>query len=425
MSTTSSMSSTELRPGLPRRVFFGVRLADDDDDLDGARVVEVHPASSAAACGVEVGDRILAIAGEAIHGGLAVQRRIKAMTPDAPFELEVARGRARLHLRGRAHPWPTERFPGSTLVLDHVGPAGRRQRVFFTRPERPGRHPAVMLMRGFSCRSCEFPFAPTTPLRLLLAAWAEAGICTLRVEKLGVGDSEGPPCPDGDFVSDLAGARAGLDYLRAAACVDPARIALFGHSVGGMIAPLLAAETPVAGVGTLGTSADRFHECASASRRRQLLLGRASIADLPAMEALQALLVRERLALDEALARRPDLAGVATKLLPGGRLFGRAITYTRELDAAPIEAAWTRVDAEVAIFHAEHDYVCTRDEAARIVALVNEHGRGRARLVELPGAGHLLYTHPSLQAAFDAPEVGGTASGIVEATLEWLARAFA
>ncbi|MCA9662903.1 MAG: alpha/beta fold hydrolase [Myxococcales bacterium] len=421
------MTATELRPGLRRRVFFGVRLAEREDAEEGARVVEVHPTSSAAASGVLVGDRVLRINGAAVDSGAACQRSIKDLTPGEPLEVEVARGpaRARVRLVGTTKPWPTESFPGSTLVLDHVGDAGRRQRVFFTRPDAPGRRPAVMLMRGFSCRSSEFPFAPQTPLRLLLTAWARAGYCTLRVEKLGVGDSEGPPCPDNDFASELAGARAGLEYLRAADCVDAGRIALFGHSVGGMIAPLLAAERPVAGIGTFGTSADRFSDCAAASRRRQLTLAGAPLRDLSAMEALQALLVRERLSLEEALRRRPELAAVAPALLPEGRLFGRSMTYSRELDAAPIEAAWREIDAEIAIFHAEYDYVCVREEAARIVALVNDGGCGRARLVELPGVGHLLYTHPSLRAAFDEPEVGSTDTGIVEATLDWLGRAFA
>ena len=45
--------------------------------------------------------------------------------------------------------------------------------------------------------------------------------------------------------------------------------------------------------------------------------------------------------------------------------------------------------------------------------------------IELPGVGHLLYMHPSVEAAFAAPEVGSTDTGIVEATLEWLRRAFA
>jgi len=418
------MSEAVLLPGLRRRVFFGVRLAEQDDG-DGARVVEVRGESAAAASGVRVGDRILRIDGHLVEGAIGCQRLIKDLSPGSMVELVLARGAERVRARGRARPWPTERFPGSTLILTQVGEAGRRHRVFLTRPNRPGRHPAVMLMRGFSCRSCEFPFAPEAPLRALLTGWTAAGFCTLRVEKLGVGDSEGPPCPENEFASDLAGARAGLELLRAAEFVDGERLAMFGHSVGGMIAPLLAAEQAVAGVGTLGTSADRFSACAAASRRRQLELGRASLRDLPAIEALQALLVEEGLPLAEALRRRPELAPAAALLLPGGRLFGRALTYSRELEQAPLAAAWQALDAEVAVFHAEFDYVCVREEAARIVEIVNTRGCGRGRLVELPGAGHLLYSHTSRQAAFDAPEVGVIDPGILPATLEWLARAFA
>lgn len=130
-------------------------------------------------------------------------------------------------------------------------------------------------------------------------------------------------------------------------------------------------------------------------------------------------------ALDEALRRRPELAPVAPKLLPDGRLFGRALAYSRQLDAAPLDTAWTTLDADVAVFHGEFDYVCTRDEAARIVALVNRHGCRRARLLDLPRVGHQLYAHDSLHAAFTAPEVGSTDNGLPEATLEWLRRAFA
>ncbi|MBL9102971.1 MAG: alpha/beta fold hydrolase [Myxococcales bacterium] len=425
MDLSDPEAPVEVRPGLRRRVFFGARLADEDDDLRGVQVVEVQPDSSAASVGLAIGDRILTIAGEPVDAAAACQRVVKRLAPDQPLELELARGPARLHVRGTTRPWPTERFPGSALILDHVGAPGRRQRVFLTHPRSPGPRPAVVLLRGFSCRSCEFPFAPRAPLRLLVAAWARAGYCTFRVEKPGVGDSEGPPCPDNDFSAELAGARAGLEHLRRSPFVDPDRIAVFGHSSGGMVAPLLAAETRVAGVGTLGTSADRFDECASASRRRQFTLARAPLAGLDAMEALQRLLVREGLSLAEALGRRPDLATAAPRLLPGGRLFGRTLTYSRELDAAPIAAAWASLDAEVAIFQAEHDYVCTREEAARIVEIVNTRGCGRARLVDLPGASHLLYTHTSTQAAYDEPEVGSTDCGIVEATLEWLARAFA
>jgi len=372
---------------------------------------------------VRVGDRIVALAGAAVLGGVHCQGLVNRLSSGQAIEVEVVRRDGRERLSGLVRAWPTERFDGSTLILDHVGPPGRRQRVFLTRPNTAGPHPAVMMIRGVGCRSCEFPLHPEEPLRLLIDAWSRAGFCTLRVEKLGIGDSEGPPCRDTSFSSELAGSRAGLDLLRSADFVDSRRIALFGHCVGGMIAPLLAAESPVAGVGTVGTSADRFSDCVCASRRRQLALGGDSLEQLPAMRELQELLLREGLGPGEALDRRPDLVHVLPLLSQGGRIFGRSFAYSRELDCADLEGAWTRLNAEVAVFHAEYDYVCSREEALRIVELVNERGCGRARLVELASAGHLLYKQASLQASFDQPLVGLVDSGIVPATLKWLERA--
>ncbi len=417
----SALSGVELRPGLPRRVFFGVRLADDEGH--GAQVLEVHAESTAASVGVRIGDRIVRLEGEPVTGGAHCQGLIRRLRSAQRIEVEVVRSGGRERLSGLVRPWPTEHFTGSPLILDQIGPPGRRQRVFLTRPDAPGPHPAVMMMRGFSCRSCEFPLHPEVPLRLLLDAWSRAGYCTLRVEKPGVGDSEGPPCRDVGFCAELAGARAGLGMLRSADFVDSRRIALFGHSVGGMIAPLLAAESPVAGIGTFGSSADRFSDCVCASRRRQLALAGESLELLPAMRELQELLIRETLSPGEALDRRPDLVHALPFISTGGRLFGRSLVYARELDRADIEGAWTRLDAEVAVFHAEYDYVCSREEALRIVELVNQRGCGRARLIELAGVGHLLYKQASLRASFAEPLVGIAKSGIVPATLQWLARA--
>ena len=91
-----------------------------------------------------------------------------------------------------------------------------------------------MLIRGIACESIE-----TGPFAALAHGWTRAGYDTLRFDKRGVGDSEGGPCRDIDFATELADARAVVAHAPSALrCrVDP-----FGHSVGGIIATQLAAH---------------------------------------------------------------------------------------------------------------------------------------------------------------------------------------
>jgi len=67
----------------------------------------------------------------------------------------------------------------------------------------------------------------------------------LRVDDRGVGKSTGVQslanATSADFADDV---RAQIEYLRHRGDIDPRRIALVGHSEGGMIAPMVAASDP-------------------------------------------------------------------------------------------------------------------------------------------------------------------------------------
>ncbi len=69
------------------------------------------------------------------------------------------------------------------------------------------------------------------------------GFLVLRVDDRGAGESSPLP-PDASYLDLVGDARAALEFLARRDDVDPARIALIGHSEGGETAPLLAAESP-------------------------------------------------------------------------------------------------------------------------------------------------------------------------------------
>ncbi|MGH7605263.1 MAG: alpha/beta hydrolase family protein [Gemmatimonadaceae bacterium] len=81
------------------------------------------------------------------------------------------------------------------------------------------------------------------PFRQIADTLARRGIAVLRLDDRGVGSSTGNPATSStvDFANDI---RAAVAYLRTRREIDPARIALLGHSEGGIIAPMVAATDP-------------------------------------------------------------------------------------------------------------------------------------------------------------------------------------
>src|SRR5438270_686022 len=74
-----------------------------------------------------------------------------------------------------------------------------------------------------------------------------AGFVTMRVERGGMGDSQGPPCmsPAVDLQAEVRGYVAGLKALKEYPFVDAKQVFIVGLSIGGVEAPLVAEQVPV------------------------------------------------------------------------------------------------------------------------------------------------------------------------------------
>jgi pimeloyl-ACP methyl ester carboxylesterase len=113
-----------------------------------------------------------------------------------------------------------------------------------TLPEGPGPFPAVVLITGSGRQDRDETIFDHKPFLVIADALTRKGVAVLRVDDRGVGGSDkGDPATAAipGFATDVT---AGVAFLRARADIDPARIGLLGHSEGGEIAPLVAAEDP-------------------------------------------------------------------------------------------------------------------------------------------------------------------------------------
>src|SRR5437588_11644111 len=108
--------------------------------------------------------------------------------------------------------------------------------------------PAVITITGSGQQTRDEPIPlpgleKYKPFRQVTETLASRGIAVLRVDDRGVGGSGGRDvlmtATTSDFADDT---RAEVAYLRSRPEIDPQRIALIGHSEGGIIAPMVAAS---------------------------------------------------------------------------------------------------------------------------------------------------------------------------------------
>jgi pimeloyl-ACP methyl ester carboxylesterase len=102
-----------------------------------------------------------------------------------------------------------------------------------------GRLPVIFVAGWLSCDSVEAPNDTTDATSLVFRGLAQMpGFCTVRVDKQGVGDSEGV-CSDNDFESELAGYRTAFRALHRYDVIGANQIYMLGISNGGGFAPLV------------------------------------------------------------------------------------------------------------------------------------------------------------------------------------------
>jgi pimeloyl-ACP methyl ester carboxylesterase len=400
---------------LPRRAHLGLRLAsapDADAAGGGLAVHAVAEQSSAERAGVQTGDRLLAIGDVRVRDLETARRLLKALMPGDALDLVVRRGGEELVLRGVVAEFPLERHPGARVGLDEVSVGAHRLRATAVLPERPGPHPVVYFLPGAHWASEEYPLRPDHPVPALLGALARAGFASFRVERSGMGDSEGPPCTRVGFEAELAGYRAGLERLVSSSWVDPKRVFLLGHSIGAATAPLLAADAELTGVLVYAPSALRISRgligAAQRHAEREQAAGRPQPTPLGPLLELIRLVVAEGQTPAEVFRAHPELAHVAPDRFAKDEAYRRVASYYHELERRDLAAAWQRVRAPVLSLHGTRDWICTAEDARHVAELAPA-----GEYAELTGVDHQMS---------DAPEGEPLrlASTVTDAIVAWL-----
>lgn len=110
-----------------------------------------------------------------------------------------------------------------------------------TMPKKEGNYPAVILITGSGPQNRDEEIMGHKPFLVLADHLTKNGIAVLRYDDRGIGKSKGKfaGATTSDFATD---AEAAFNYLKTRKEINAKKIGLAGHSEGGTIAPMVAAE---------------------------------------------------------------------------------------------------------------------------------------------------------------------------------------
>jgi pimeloyl-ACP methyl ester carboxylesterase len=304
---------------------------------------------------------------------------------------------------------PRETYPNVDVLYDFVtAPDGKRLRAIITKPrDAEGKLPVIFVAGWLSCDSVEARSGTKDESGLVFRGLAQLpGFALFRMDKQGVGDSEGA-CAETDFDSELSGYRAAFRALKNYDFIDTQKIYMLGISNGGGFAALVpesdSEQAQVRGYISVGGWVKTwFEHMLEIERRRFALMGKSPGEVNDRMKGAATLyhewLIKGR-PVDDILTEQPKL----TDLWPEGKdhahLYGRPLRFYQQLQQLNLAAAWSRVKVPTYVLRGAFDWIMSREDSELIASYVNTNG-DLASFYEIPATGHTFQHYLSLADAF-------------------------
>jgi pimeloyl-ACP methyl ester carboxylesterase len=405
---TASLTCFAQESELKRIGYLGATLRAPAAGEKGAEVRRIAEDSEAARIGLKIGDRVVSANGHALDTDQSIENNVTRLRAGEKLTLEVLRGDKPQRFDITLPPMPKETYAGVQIAYDTVrNSRGERMRALVSHPEQTqGRVPVVVVVGWLSCDSVEYPFGGGSGLdRVVQYLVAKSGFATVRVDKPGVGDSEGV-CAESDFQSEISGYRAAFATLKKYPFIDLDRVLVVGLSNGGGFSPLAVDGHRVRGWVSIGSWGRTWYEHMLAIERGRLALSGSKPAQVnEAMKVFtqfyQMYLIDE-MTPGQILAKKPEWRPLWYDT--DTTQYGRSAAFYQQLQDLNLGEAWSKTSGPVMVIRGEYDWIMPREDGHAIVDNVNQVRPGTAKYVELPRASHGLFQFANLQASFDDGE---------------------
>ncbi len=398
---------------------FGVYV----DELIDEELSKIHK--------FEQGDIILTINNNRIDSIHYLYSEVLKYRQDDECVSEVIRNGKKKTLKGKFPPKPYETSEKFDVIYDEIAFMDGYLRVIVDKPSSDKPMPAILFIPGYTCGSYD-NINPLHPYIRLIKSLAERGYVVMRVEKPGDGDCYNlPACEDIDFHTEVQVFAEALKKLQSFDFVDNENIFIWGHSMGGIIAPIIASENQVKGIIVYGTGIKPWREYIVEMCRVQYpIMGMDWVETENRMlciyNTIHALFIEKKspaeIANDSVMA---DILYNDFGFDGKDRLFTRNYKYLVQIDDYNLTECWSKVEAYVLTMWGTVDLEAfSRVEHQTIVDVVNFYHPDKAEFYEVVNTSHAFFKANSYKEAIDNYNWNYMTENfnpiIIEKTDEWI-----
>ena len=231
------------------------------EDSSGILLQEVFPNTTASALDMKAGDVLLEVNGESTKEVHALVHAIGNWRMNDPIRATLVRDGKKLKVKGKVVGKPLETSIYGNVEYGGVPYDGGMLASMMERPKGIENPPVIFFVPGIGCGTLDNYFNPKASVKQLVEGFVKNGYAVYRVDKPNEGDGEGcQECQDMNYEYEVKAFETALKHLKTLPGIDANNIILFGHSLGGITAPLIASKEKVQGVICWGTIANSWYE---------------------------------------------------------------------------------------------------------------------------------------------------------------------
>ncbi|MBS1742734.1 MAG: alpha/beta fold hydrolase [Bacteroidetes bacterium] len=393
----------------------------------------IIPNGTWAAINIQKGDTILELNGQQLSSMQAYGKTAAEIRTGDEVRVRYIRNNKKMFAKGKAVMRPYETSDIADIRYDWVKFRSGALRAIARKPKGKIHCPAILLIPGYGCGSIE-NYAGSYNGKLM-NEWIKAGYAVVTIEKSGMGDSYGcVPCSEADLVTDIESFDAGYRYMKSLPFVDTTQLVIWGHSMGGVIAPEVAKKHHPAAVMVFGATFRPWNEFLPEMHRIQkpLLEQQTYVQTEAFMRTIQKIyyeffVLGKTPAQLYVIPEYKELVASELNYKEGSNdMWGRHWRFWQQIDSLNLAADWQSLNCKVLIVHGETDYEkCSRVEPMLMQKAVNEVHPGNATLIVIPQLDHFMMKSATWEEArdnFKAQQYnkGNFNSAIAEETIKWL-----
>ncbi|WP_190810160.1 alpha/beta hydrolase [Flagellimonas sp. S3867] len=407
---------------LGRRSSWEAKIKGPEGGLPGSKIMEVKTNSPLGKANFLANDVIIEVDAIPISDEEVWSEVSYGLRANKRTKIKAIRNGEVVEAMVQFNPLEKENHPGLDTYYEEITSTyGITQRIIITKPKKSGKQPAIVLIGGLSCSSIEtYPGRKGNWVQTIKDLVEKSGMVVMRIEKAGVGDSEGD-CSQSDFKTDIEGFRAAIKKLKTKPYVDTSKIIVYGSSMGSALAPLFANEFDLAGVISDGTFFKTWYEHMLEIERRLLQFRGNSESEIVQkmnkyyIPLYYGMLI-EKKTYQEVVDAYPALADY--NYHSAAHMYGRPVAYYQQLQNFDLAGQWEKLKVPVRILRGTNDWIMSSFDNKMIIDVLERSGHKDHLLHEYPGLDHWNTIHDSPKNSFEG-KPGKWDEGTINLIVEW------